>query len=166
MKIYALKVKSTKETAAIKELAKEGIEAVSPCNRKIVVKKDRRISEELDPLLRGYIFILVNELTPVMMYKIKNTFNVQYILESEIKDSEIRSLFDQEEILIETETVKERVEYISFYGMIRRIIKYKKVKVKKKLSKMISFEIHRKKIGQVIKNISYISFEDYGLIFG
>lgn len=166
MKIYALKVKSTKEAAAIKELEKEGIKAVSPSSRKIFVKKDKRISEELEPLLRGYIFILVEELTAVMRYKIKNTFNVQYILDSEIEESEIQKIFDQEEILIETEAVKEEIEYKSFYGMIRRVINYTKVKIQKKLTKALNYEIHNKLISKVIHKVKYISLEDYQTIFG
>ena len=165
MKIYALKVNSTKEAAVIKELKKEGIIAIAPNNKKFFVKKDKSISEELEPLLRGYIFVLVDELTPVMSYTIKNTFNVQYILDSEIKDEEIQNLFDQEEITIETEIVKEKTEYRSLYGMIRKVIKSSKIKIMRKLSEMIDFELHKKLVNKIIKEIRYISIDDYNTIF-
>jgi len=169
MKIYALKVKATKEHAAIKELELKNITAVCPSNKKLSVRKNLTVSEDLDPLLKGYIFILVEELTDEMRFLIGKMYNVQYILDKEIEAHEYECIIDQEEIFIETRTKETRRELKSIYGMIRSTFKTFEKKLTRKIESLdeLKIRVENKLVaGRLIKrSCLYITEHDYNKIF-
>jgi len=173
-KIYALKVLSTKESLAIKELERENITVLCPANRKLTVKKNMTVREELAPLLRGYIFIFVDDLTDQLHYEIKKMTSIQDIFESEIKWTEIEHLLDQESVIVETNTTELQREYKTLYGLMRQTFTKRKRKKVRSFTKEIFDSLIELKESveekvcdglKIFKRSTYISIEDYQLIF-
>jgi len=168
-KIYALKVNSTSEELVIKLLARENVAAICPADRKLTVKKNLKVRQDLVPLLRGYIFIFVDELTDQLHYLIKKMNHVQTIFESEIKWEEVEHLLDHEVTIVESQVTRIQREFKTLYGMMRstlKKVKQKKVRIFEKFT-FLKEEIERKIRDGVPKvtRYYYITREDYKLIF-
>ena len=173
-KIYALKVNSTSEELVIKLLARENVAAICPADRKLTVKKNLKVRQDLVPLLRGYIFIFVDDLTDQLHYEIKKMTSIQDIFESEIKWTEIEHLLDQESVIVETNTTELQREYKTLYGLMRQTFTKRKRKKVRSFTKEIFDSLIELKESveekvcdglKIFKRSTYISIEDYQLIF-